>query len=109
MLDILFRLEREFRIRIPRGELFPEPVSPDDPAFVRDDRVTDEYLAALRSQMPFADLRDLESGDRRLSRIDDLFTVELLARYVAWKLGGSDEANCGADDPVLVASSPILH
>jgi acyl carrier protein len=107
-LDIMFRLEREFGIRIPRGELFPEPVSPDDPAFARDDPVTDEYLAALRSRMPYADLRDLER-DRRLSRIDDLFTVELLANYIEWKLGGSDEANYGAEEPVLVAPSLILH
>ena len=107
-LDIVFRLEREFGIKIPRGELFPEPVSPDDPAFARDGRVTDEYLAALRSRMPFADLRDLER-DRRLSRINDLFTVELLANYIEWKLGGSDEANHGAEEPVLVAPSPILH
>src|ERR1700758_5507025 len=76
-LDIVFRLEREFGIRIPRGELFPDPVSPDDPAFVRDDRITDEYLAALRSRMPYADLSDLER-DRRLSRFNDLFTVGLL-------------------------------
>src|SRR3954467_9916049 len=72
-LDIVFRLEREFGIRIPRGELFPDPVSPHDPAFVRDDRITDEYLAALRSRMPYADLSDLER-DRRVSRFNDLFT-----------------------------------
>src|SRR4051794_28905825 len=35
-LDIVFRLEREFRLRIPRGELFPESLSPDDPAYTRD-------------------------------------------------------------------------
>ena len=46
-LDIVFRLEREFRLRIPRGELFPEPISPDDPAYTRDGLVTDEYLSAL--------------------------------------------------------------
>ena len=30
-LDIVFRLEREFGIRIPRGELFPESVFEGDP------------------------------------------------------------------------------
>src|SRR4051794_530740 len=35
-LDIVFRLEREFQFHIPRGELFPEPISPDDPAYARD-------------------------------------------------------------------------
>ena len=38
-LDIVFRLEREFGIRIPRGELFPESVFQGDPDFVRDGRV----------------------------------------------------------------------
>jgi acyl carrier protein len=86
-LDIVFRLEREFRIRIPRGELFPEPASPDDPTFAREGRVTDEYLAALRSRMPFADFSELEH-DRRPSRIADLYTVGLLVSYVRWQLDG---------------------
>ena len=30
-LDIVFRLEREFDIKIPRGELFPESVFQGDP------------------------------------------------------------------------------
>ena len=102
-LDILFRLEREFRIRIPRGELFPEPVSPDDPAFARGGRVTDEYLAALRSRMPYADLRDLER-DRRLSQFNDLFTVGLLVSYIRWQLGGGGQADSDVRGPVLVAA-----
>ena len=97
-LDIIFRLEREFRIKIPSGELFPEPASPDDPAFMRDGRVTDEGLAALRSQMPYADLRALER-DRRLDRIDDLFTVDLLSRFITWKLGGSGGTDSDAHAP----------
>ena len=75
-LDIVFRLEREFGIKIPSGELFPEPASLDDPALARDGRLTDEGLTALRLRMPYADFRDLEF-DRRLDRIDDLYTVDL--------------------------------
>ena len=41
-LDIKFRLEREFSIKIERNELFPDPISPDDPIFARDGRLTDE-------------------------------------------------------------------
>jgi acyl carrier protein len=37
-LDIVFRLEREFGIKIPRGELFPESVFQGDPEFVRESR-----------------------------------------------------------------------
>src|SRR5262245_16145394 len=35
MLDIVFRLEREFEIRIPRGELFPESIFQGDPNGVK--------------------------------------------------------------------------
>jgi acyl carrier protein len=104
-LDILFRLEREFRIRIPRGELFPEPVSSDDPAFARDGRVTDEYLAALRSRMPYADLRELKR-DRPLSQFNDLFTVGLLVSYIRWQLGGDGQADSDVRGEVLVA--PVM-
>jgi hypothetical protein len=61
------------------------------PEIVHDGQVTDEGLAALRSRMPYADLTALER-DRRLNRIDDLLTVDLLTRYVTWKLCGNGEA-----------------
>jgi acyl carrier protein len=85
-LDIVFRLEREFGIRIPRGELFPESVFQGDPEFVQDGRVTDEGMGELRSRMPYADFGAFDA-DRRLSAVPELFTVGLIARYVAWKLG----------------------
>ena len=34
-LDIVFRLEREFGIKIPRGELFPESIFQGDPELVQ--------------------------------------------------------------------------
>src|SRR6266850_1155176 len=60
-LDIVFRLEREFGIKIPRGELFPESIFQGDPEFVQDGRVTDKGLAELKARMPFADLDKFES------------------------------------------------
>jgi acyl carrier protein len=88
MLDIVFRLEREFGIKIPRGELFPEAVFQGDPELVQDGKVTDEGMGELRARMPFADLGAFDR-DRRLSAVPDLFTVGLVARYVAWKLDPS--------------------
>src|SRR6516165_3024041 len=85
-LDILFRLEREFGIKIPRGELFPESVFQGNPEFVREGRVTDQGMDELRSRMPYANL-DTFDHDRRLTAVADLFTVDLVTRYVAWKLG----------------------
>ena len=65
-LDIVFRLEREFGIKIPRGELFPESVFQGDPEFVNDGKVTDKGMAELRLRMPYADFGGLDN-DRRLS------------------------------------------
>src|SRR6516164_4373679 len=87
-LDIVFRLEREFGIKIPRGELFPESIFQGDPEFVQNGKVTDKGLAELRSKMPFADLSDFEKNPE-LSHISDLFTVELITRYIEGKLQGS--------------------
>jgi acyl carrier protein len=85
-LDIVFRLEREFGIKIPRGELFPESIFQGHADFVRDGQVTDQGMDELRARMPYADLEAFDQ-DRRLSAVADLFTVSLITRYVAWKLG----------------------
>src|SRR5229473_7673927 len=74
-LDIVFRLEREFGIKIPRDELFPESVFQGDPAFVREGRVTDEGMGELKLRMPYADLGGFDH-DRQLSAVPDLFTVD---------------------------------
>ena len=85
-LDIVFRLEREFEIKIPRGELFPDSILGDHADLVQAGRVTDRGIAELRSRMPYADLTAFER-DRHLSAVADLFTVALVVRYVEWKLG----------------------
>src|SRR5205085_11149348 len=84
-LDIVFRLEREFGIKIPRGELFPESIFQGDPELVQNGKVTDRGMAELRSKMPFADLGQFENS-RDIAQISDLFTVELITRYVQGKL-----------------------
>src|SRR5436309_16001021 len=85
-LDIVFRLEREFAIKIPRGELFPEAIFQGDPEFVQNGRVTDKGLAELRARMPFADLSSFEKNPE-VGAISDLFTVEMITRYIQGKLG----------------------
>jgi acyl carrier protein len=85
-LDIVFRLEREFGIKIPRGELFPESIFQGDPEFVQNGVVTPKGLAELKTKMPFADLAEFEA-DPQVSKIGDLFTVDLITRYIQRKLG----------------------
>jgi acyl carrier protein len=88
-LDIVFRLEREFGIKIPRGELFPEAIFQGDPEFVQNGRVTDKGIAELRARMPFADLSKFEQNPE-LTGISDLFTVEMITRYIQGKLTGAN-------------------
>src|ERR1700731_4790156 len=57
-LDIVFRLEREFGIKIPRDELFPEAIFAGDPNFVQNGKVTENGLKELHKRMPYADLSD---------------------------------------------------
>lgn len=86
-LDIVFRLERQFGVKIPREELFPESVFAGDPAFVADGKVTPIGLDELAKQMPFADLTEFRK-DPRLDKVEDLFTVDLIVNYLQKKLGG---------------------
>src|SRR5438045_7183510 len=76
-LDIVFRLEREFAIKIPRRELFPESIFQGDPEFVQDGRVTEKGLAELKVRMPFADF-DLFEQNPEASHIRNVLTVDLL-------------------------------
>jgi acyl carrier protein len=88
-LDIVFRLEREFGIKIPRGELFPESIFQGDQEFVQEGRVTDKGLQELRQRMPFADLSQFEK-DPEVSHLSDLFTVDLITRYIEGKLASKN-------------------
>ena len=85
-LDIVFRLEREFGIKIDRNELFPESIFQGDPDFVQDGKVTAKGLGELKTRMPYADLAAFEK-DPQFENIGDLFTVDLIVRYVKSKLG----------------------
>src|SRR6476660_6352435 len=54
-LDIVFRLEKAFDIKSPRGELFPEDIL-TNAQYVENGRVTPDGLEQLKARMPFADL-----------------------------------------------------
>ena len=107
-LDIVFRLEREFGIKIPRGELFPDSILGDQADLVQEGRVTDRGMIELRSRMPYADLADFER-DRRLGAVADLFTVALVVRYVEWKLAGDDQGVLVERPDALVDAARRIH
>lgn len=84
-LDIVFRLEKNFDIKIPRGELFPENIAAADSGFVANGVVTEAGLAELKARMPHADLSQF-SKDPRVEKISDLFTVEMICKFLAAKI-----------------------
>ena len=86
LLDIVFRLERNFGIKIPRGELFPENVS--DPDLTAGGKLTDRGLEELKERMPYADLTAF-SQDPDVEKILDLYTVDMLVQYVSAKLNAA--------------------
>jgi acyl carrier protein len=87
-LDIVFRLEREFGIKIPRGELFPESIFQGDPEFVQDGKITNKGMSELRTKMPYADLTRFENNPD-FDGLRDLFTVDLISRYIQAKVAPS--------------------
>lgn len=84
-LDIVFRLEKNFGIKIPRGELFPEDLASSDSGLVKDGLVTAEGLASLKQRMPHFDLEKF-SQDPKVENMRDMFTVQMLVNFVKNKL-----------------------
>jgi acyl carrier protein len=83
-LDIVFRLEKAFDIKIPRGELFPEDVL-TNAEYVQDGRVTEAGLAELRSRMPFANLDEFAKNPV-VQDFGSLLTVEDMCRFIEGKV-----------------------
>jgi acyl carrier protein len=84
-LDIVFRLEKNFDIKIPRGELFPENLAGADTDFVQDGLVTEKGIAELRARMPHADVNAF-AQDPKVENIQELFTVDMICKFLESKL-----------------------
>ena len=84
-LDIVFRLEKNFDIRIPRGELFPENLASAESGFVQDGVVTEAGIAELKQRMPHADVARF-AADPKVENIQDLFTVGMICKFLEAKL-----------------------
>jgi len=83
-LDIIFRIEKAFGIKIDRSEMFPEDIF-NNPAYVKDGRLTPEGLQLLKERLPYADLSRFEA-DPQVADLRDLFTVQMIVDYVASKV-----------------------
>lgn len=86
-LDIVFRLEKNFDVKIPRGELFPENLATAESNFIQDGVVTEEGIAELRTRMPHADVAGF-AADPKVENIQDMFTVQMIVNFLDAKLNG---------------------
>jgi acyl carrier protein len=83
-LDIVFRLEKAFDIKIERGELFPEDILTSTD-YVQDGKLNEAGLAQLKERMPFADLSKFEA-DPKVQNLGKHLTVEDMCAFVEHKL-----------------------
>ncbi len=83
-LDIVFRLEKAFKIKIPKGELFPEKLL-TDARFVQDGRITAAGIDELKKRIPGADWAEF-SKNPVIANLSDLFTVGMIVDYLTEKL-----------------------
>ena len=84
-LDIVFRLEKAFEIKIDQSELFPENVL-QDPEYVVDGKITDKGMDTLRQRMAHADLSAVEES-RSVDDMSNVFTVDAVCKFIQNKLG----------------------
>ena len=87
-LDIVFRLEKAFDIKIPREELFPAESFMSDPEYVSGGKLTPKGLDELRQKLPHTDLTPFE-GDPDLNKLGNLFTVNAIVNYVESKVNAA--------------------
>jgi len=86
-LDIVFRLEKAFDIKIERGELFPEDILTSTD-YVEDGRVNSAGIVKLRERMPFADLSKFER-DPVVQKLGQQLTVQDMCNFVEHKLAAA--------------------
>ncbi len=84
-LDIVFRLEKAFDVKVPREELFPAEGLLNNPDLVSNGKLTEKGLAELRENVPHTDLTTFEK-DPDINKLPDLFTVNAIVNYIDGKV-----------------------
>ncbi len=87
-LDIVFRLEKAFEIKIAREELFPIENIMSNQDFVKDGKLTEAGLTEMKEKMPHTDFASFEN-DPDINKLGDLFTVNSIVNYIETKLNNA--------------------
>ncbi len=87
-LDIVFRLEKAFGIKVPREELFPAENLLNNPDYISNGKLTAKGLQEFKARMPHTDFSEFEA-DPDVNRLSDLFTVRSVVNFVESKLNSA--------------------
>ncbi|MGL4941926.1 MAG: acyl carrier protein [Thermoguttaceae bacterium] len=85
LLDIVYRLEKTFAIKIERGELVPDDIL-NNPAYAKDGKLTPEGLAEITKRMPRANLSSFAKNPV-ITNLTTVLTVGDMCYLVETKLG----------------------
>ncbi|MGE3182646.1 MAG: acyl carrier protein [Phycisphaerae bacterium] len=83
-LDIVFRLEKAFNIKIPQEELFPREIL-SNPQYVENRKLNAAGMEALAAAMPHADLTKFRENPD-IDKLMDGFTVDTIVKFVQRKV-----------------------
>ena len=87
LLDIVFRLEKHFEIKIDRGELVPDDIVNDTQGkYVVGGKLTASGLDEIKKRIPFADFTSLEKNPV-IQNLATVLTVKDMCYPVEQKLG----------------------
>ncbi len=88
-LDIVFRLEKVFKIKIPKGELFPEKLL-TDARFVKHGQITQAGIDELRVKMANVNWDEFAKNPQ-VANLGNVFTVGMIVDYLSDKLATADK------------------
>jgi acyl carrier protein len=80
-LDIVFRLEKTFSIKISREELFPAEGLLNSGELVANGKLTPKGLEILKKQLPHVDMTEFQKNPT-LAKLADLFTVDAIVKFL---------------------------
>lgn len=88
LLDIVYRLEKNFSIKIERGELVPDDIVNDqtEKYVSKDGKLTELGLAEIKKRMPYANLEAFEKNPA-VTNLTTVLTVQDMCYIVEMKLG----------------------
>ena len=83
-LDIIFRLEKAFGIKIQRGDLFPEKIL-SNAEYVQDGKLTQKGIQKLQEEYSYIDLSAVKENPG-VDEMANLFTVGMIVNYIDSRL-----------------------